>query len=206
MPLSWASSIQSTLTHPTSPRYILILSDQLRLGLPSGLFPSVFPANTLYAFLFYPMCVTWPDYLIVLVLIILIILGEEYKSHSSSLCSFLHSPVTSSLFGPNIQVFRQQTRRQEVLDWIEASITAIQSPLKFLPTQILTFTVALKYLNCDTFLKDLFAIFISRFRPTFWWRDSNIYLVFSTVISTSTSLLASIKVSVFFFLVSVTNQ
>jgi hypothetical protein len=35
-------------------------------------------------------------------LIILIILGEEYKSRSSSLCSFLYSPVTSSLFGPNI--------------------------------------------------------------------------------------------------------
>jgi hypothetical protein len=34
-------------------------------------------------------------------LIILIILGEEYKSRSSSLCSFLHPPVTSSLFGPN---------------------------------------------------------------------------------------------------------
>jgi hypothetical protein len=27
-------------------------------------------------------------------LIILIILGEEYKSRSSSLCNFLHSPVT----------------------------------------------------------------------------------------------------------------
>jgi hypothetical protein len=25
-----------------------------------------------------------------------------YKSWSSSLCSFIHSPVTSSLFGPNI--------------------------------------------------------------------------------------------------------
>ena len=31
-----------------------------------------------------------------------IICGEEYRSVSSSLCSFLHSPVTSSLFGPNI--------------------------------------------------------------------------------------------------------
>jgi hypothetical protein len=31
-----------------------------------------------------------------------IVLGEEYKSRSSSLCSFLHHPVTSSLFGPNI--------------------------------------------------------------------------------------------------------
>jgi hypothetical protein len=29
-------------------------------------------------------------------------LGEEYRSLSSSLFSFLHSPVTSSLLGPNI--------------------------------------------------------------------------------------------------------
>jgi hypothetical protein len=29
-------------------------------------------------------------------------LGEEYKSFSSSLCSLLHSPVTSSLLGPKI--------------------------------------------------------------------------------------------------------
>jgi hypothetical protein len=29
-------------------------------------------------------------------------LGEEYKLRNSSLCSFLHPPVTSSLFGPNI--------------------------------------------------------------------------------------------------------
>jgi hypothetical protein len=29
-------------------------------------------------------------------------LGEEYKSLSSSLCSLLHSLVTSSLLGPNI--------------------------------------------------------------------------------------------------------
>jgi len=30
------------------------------------------------------------------------ILGEEYRSLSSSLCSFLHSPVTSSILGPNV--------------------------------------------------------------------------------------------------------
>ena len=29
-------------------------------------------------------------------------MGEEYRSLSSSLCSFLHSLVTSSLLGPNI--------------------------------------------------------------------------------------------------------
>jgi hypothetical protein len=28
-------------------------------------------------------------------------LGKEYRPLSSSLCNFLHSPVTSSLLGPN---------------------------------------------------------------------------------------------------------
>ena len=41
--LSWASPIQSTCPHPTSWRSILILSTHLRLGLPSGLFPSGCP-------------------------------------------------------------------------------------------------------------------------------------------------------------------
>jgi hypothetical protein len=29
-------------------------------------------------------------------------LGEDWRSLSSSICSFLYSPVTSSLLGPNI--------------------------------------------------------------------------------------------------------
>ena len=33
------------------------------------------------------------------------ILGVEYRSLSSSLCSFLHSPLTSSLLGPNILLY-----------------------------------------------------------------------------------------------------
>ena len=45
--LSWASPIQSTCSHPTSRRFILILSIHLRLGLLSGLFPSGFPTKTL---------------------------------------------------------------------------------------------------------------------------------------------------------------
>ena len=46
--LSWASPIQSMYPHPTSWRYILILSTHLRLRLPTGLFPSCFPTKTLY--------------------------------------------------------------------------------------------------------------------------------------------------------------
>jgi len=47
--LSWASSIHSMSSLPTSWRYILILSSHLRLGLPSGLFLSGFPTKTLYS-------------------------------------------------------------------------------------------------------------------------------------------------------------
>jgi hypothetical protein len=99
--LSWARSIQPIPPHPVSLRSILILFTHLRLGLPSGLFPSGFHTNILYAFLLSPIRTTCSAHLIVLDLIILIILGEEYKLWSSTLCSFLQPPVTSSLFGPN---------------------------------------------------------------------------------------------------------
>ena len=46
--LSSASSIQSIPPHLTFWKSILILSSLLRVGLPSGLFPSGFPTQTLY--------------------------------------------------------------------------------------------------------------------------------------------------------------
>ena len=100
--LSCASPIQSTYPHPTFWRSILILSSHLGLGLPSGLFPSAFLTKTLYAPLSSPIRATCPAHLILLDFITRTMLGEEYRSFSSSLCSLLHSPVTSFLLGPNI--------------------------------------------------------------------------------------------------------
>ena len=100
--LSWASPIQSIYPHPTSWRSILILSTHLNLDLPSGLLPSGFPTKTLYTPLSSPIRAACPAHLILLDFITRTILGEEYKSFSSSLCSLLHSPITSSLLGPNI--------------------------------------------------------------------------------------------------------
>jgi hypothetical protein len=99
----------------------------LRLDLPSGLFPSGSPIDILcrrggpeirplhrdlqwsivlidilYSFLFSLIRATCPARRFLLYLIILVILGKEYKLWSSSLCSFLQPHVTSSIFGPHI--------------------------------------------------------------------------------------------------------
>ena len=95
--LSWASSIQSIPLHPTSWRSILILSSHLSLSLPSGIVPSGFPTETLFKTLISPIRVTGPAHLILLDLINRTVLSEGHKSLSSSLYSFLHSPVSPSL-------------------------------------------------------------------------------------------------------------
>ena len=100
--LSWVSLMQYIPPHPTSWRFILMLSSHLRQGLPSALFPSGFPTKTLYTPLLSPIRATCPAHFILLDFISRTILGEEYRSLSSSLCSFLHSPFASSLLGPNI--------------------------------------------------------------------------------------------------------
>ena len=101
--LSWATSIQSMSSHPTSWRSILISSSRLRLGLPSGLFPSgvPLPQNAVYTSTVSLIRVTCRANHTLLDFMTRTILGEEYRSWSFSLCSFLYSLVISSPLGPN---------------------------------------------------------------------------------------------------------
>jgi hypothetical protein len=71
-------------------------------GSSKWFFPSGFHTNNLHVPLLSPLRATCPAQLILLDLITQIIFGEKYRPFRSSLCSFLHYPVTSSLLGSNI--------------------------------------------------------------------------------------------------------
>jgi hypothetical protein len=92
--LSWARSIQSTPTHPIS------LKTNFSIIHPPIPWSSYRSISILIPLL--PIPSTCPAHHIFLDSISLIKRSEEYKLWSSSLCSFLQPPVTSSLFGPNI--------------------------------------------------------------------------------------------------------
>ena len=79
---SWDRSTPSMFPHITSWRSILILSSHIRLGLPSGLFPSRFPTETLCTALLSPISAKCPAHLIILDLITWTVLREEHRSSS----------------------------------------------------------------------------------------------------------------------------
>ena len=137
--LSWASSIQTKPPHPTSWRSIVILFSHLRLGLPSGPFSFRFPnRKTVYASpLPHTRYMPRPSHF-----------SRFYhpnKSLRSTLCSFLHYPVTSSLLGsapysqiPSVYVppsmsatkFNTHTKQQEILQSCSILIWYLLLPLR----------------------------------------------------------------------------
>jgi len=146
--VSWASPIQSIYPHSTSWRSILILSTHLRLSLPSGLFHSGFPSKTLYTPLSSPIRATFPAHLILLDFITHTILGEEYKSFSSSLCNVLHSLVTSSLLGPNILL---NTMFSNTLSFLSSRIVGeqVSHPYKTTGKIIVLYILIFKFLDSN---------------------------------------------------------
>ena len=86
---------------PGPPNLVHIRTSHL-LNLPSGLFPSGLRTKNLYTPLSSPIRATYPAHFILLDFIIRTILGEEYRSLSSSLYNLLHSPLPRHSY---VQIF-----------------------------------------------------------------------------------------------------
>jgi hypothetical protein len=96
---------ESTLSSLHDPSNLLKIHlniiPHLRLGLQNCRFPSGFPTNAMCTPLSSPIHATCPAHFIRLDFTPRTILFKVYRSFSSYLCSFHHSPVTSTLLGPN---------------------------------------------------------------------------------------------------------
>ena len=100
-PTSHLLEIHPNITHPSTPRS------------PQWFLPSGFPTKTLYTPLPSPIRATCPAHLILLDFITHTILGEQYKSFSSSLCNLLYSPVLTPFKARSVFTRRVTTDAEE---------------------------------------------------------------------------------------------
>ena len=159
IPTSHLLKIRPNIIHPSTPR-----SPHWS---PSLWFPHQNPIHPLSS----PIRATCPAHLILLDFITRTVLGEEYKSFSSSLCSLLHSAGTSSLLGPNILLNTMFSNTLSFPFYLNVN-DQVSHPYKTTGKII----VVHKYLNSSTLSKVLLSILTLWIRPAFWSRDMTMYL------------------------------
>ena len=128
------------------------------------------------------------------------IFDEEYRSLSSSLCSFLHSPVTWSLLGPNVLLsilsLNTLTLRSSLNVSDQVSYTQ-NTTGKIIVLYILIYFILIffifKFDNCPLIVRPLFAQDTTLFLRL--WLNSNISCNTST-----TRLIAILRVRVFTYI------
>ena len=129
-------NIRPNIIHPSTPR-----SPQWS---PSLRFPQQDPIHPLSS----RIRATCPAHLILLDFITRTILGEEYKSFSSSLCNLLHSSITSSFLGPNILL---NTMFSNTLSFLSSRNVndQISHPYKTTGKIIFLYILIFKFLDSD---------------------------------------------------------
>jgi fucose permease len=81
-------------------------------------------------------------------LIILIILSQEYKLWSTSLCSFLQPRITSSLFGPNILLYTLFSNSLSLCSFLNVT-DQVSHPYKTIGKIIVLYIIIFTFLEAD---------------------------------------------------------
>jgi hypothetical protein len=102
-----------------------------------------------------PIRAICPAHLILLDLIARTIMFEEYRSLSLSLCSFLYSPVTSSLLGPNILLSTLFSNTFSLRSSLNVS-DQVSHPYKRMGKIKILYTLIFKFM--DSKLKDRYLL------------------------------------------------